>query len=88
MTFGPELSEEEIEVMKRYTGYFAEFAKFGQPTHGNASAHYNYYWRPYFKENGQYMVTDVPVRSHNFANQCSKKLDRFIKYNTSFYFHK
>ena len=81
MTFGPKLSMEEIEVMKRYTGYFAEFAKFGQPTHGNASAHYNYYWRPYGKENGQYMVTDVPVRSYNFTNHCSKNPDRFLNDN-------
>jgi hypothetical protein len=29
------------------TSFVGEFVKFGQPTHGNASKHYNYYWRNY-----------------------------------------
>jgi hypothetical protein len=63
LSFGPELSTDEIEVMKRYTGYISEFVKYGQPTHGNKTKHYNYYWRNYQKEKGQYMVTDVPIKS-------------------------
>ena len=63
MVFGPELSSEEVEVMQRYTGFVAEFVKFGQPTHGNSTKHYNYYWRSYQKEKGQYMVIDVPIKS-------------------------
>jgi hypothetical protein len=66
MAYGPELSPDEVEVMQRYTDFIGEFAKFGQPTHGNSSRHYSYYWRRYQKDNGQYMVIDTPIRQKLF----------------------
>lgn len=52
MPFGPEYSEEEIEVMRRYTGYVAELATYGKPTGGNPEKVYNLEWAPYQQGNG------------------------------------
>ena len=53
---GPELSEEEIEVMKRFTGYITNFVKYSEPTTDGE-------WKPFREGDGQYMVIDVPERS-------------------------
>ena len=54
---GPELDQEEVEVMKRFTGYIVNFVTEGRPTSDDVT------W-PAFKEgNGSYMVIDVPEKS-------------------------
>lgn len=47
MPYGPELSENEIVMMKRYTGFAAEFATYGKPTGGNPDNIYEIDWNPY-----------------------------------------
>ena len=54
---GPELNDEEVEVMKRFSGYIVNFVTEGRPTSDDVT------W-PAFKEgNGSYMVIDVPEKS-------------------------
>ena len=53
---GPELSEEEVEVMQRFTGFIANFVSDSNPTSDQS-------WKPYREGEGQYMVIDVPARS-------------------------
>ena len=52
MPYGPELSEKEVVMMKRYTGFVAEMATYGKPTGGNPDTVYKLEWSPYQKGNG------------------------------------
>jgi len=59
---GPELSEEEIEVMQRFTGFIANFVTYSNPN-SDPNPNPNETWTAYKEEEGQYMVIDVPARS-------------------------
>jgi hypothetical protein len=56
------MSAEEISIMKRFTGYIADFTKYGKPTHGNSDQKYDQFWRPYEPQRGVSMIIDKEVR--------------------------
>jgi len=61
MPFGPEYSEEEIEMVKRYTGFVTELATYGQPTGGDPEKVYKLEWNPYKRGNGQVNQTIIAI---------------------------
>ena len=53
---GPELNEEEIEVMKRFTGYVVNFVTSSKPAPEDI-------WPAFREGNGRYLIIDEPDRS-------------------------
>ena len=56
LPFATNKTSEELEIVRRYTGYFAEFARTGRPTDDDE-------WLPYKAGKGRYMMIDVPEKS-------------------------
>jgi len=64
LPLGTEYSEEELEVVRRYTGYAAELATYGKPTGGNPEKVYDLEWEPYQKGNGQVSFIKITFNDH------------------------
>lgn len=63
MPFKTNITGEELEIVQRYTGYFADFVKHGKPTHGDPQRTYGQEWTPYETGMGQFMAIDSKERS-------------------------
>ena len=61
--FHPNLNDEEIAVMKQFTGFIAEFVRYGQPTHGNPNKSYPIYWSKFSPGKGISMLIENPPKT-------------------------
>ena len=62
LIFHPDLTPEEVTVMKYFTGFIADFVKYGKPTYGNKDKIYPQQWLPFQPGRGISMLIENPPR--------------------------
>ena len=82
------LNEEDENIMRQFTGYIAEFVKYGKPTHGNPDQTYPIHWNNFTPGKGIYMLIENPPKtSQTMPFQSNKKPDRIKFWNQEIFGH-